>query len=204
MASSVVAARITEAHRVQQARVGAQMVLQMQQIWPLLDPTNLDGSFDRWFGTARPLIAANQAESSRIAANYLRVFKQVEMAGGSAAPISLAERLAAEQAATSLLVTGPVRIKNAMSVGVPLAQAAETAMATSSASAMRLALDGGRTTLMRSIAKDKQAVRWSRVTSAKPCSFCAMLAGRGAVYKSDTVQFEAHDHCMCSAEPAYR
>jgi hypothetical protein len=30
-----------------------------------------------------------------------------------------------------------------------------------------------------------------------------MLAGRGSVYSADTAEFEAHDHCGCSAEPVY-
>jgi hypothetical protein len=30
-----------------------------------------------------------------------------------------------------------------------------------------------------------------------------MLATRGAVFTADTADFEAHDHCSCSAEAAY-
>jgi hypothetical protein len=30
-----------------------------------------------------------------------------------------------------------------------------------------------------------------------------MLAGRGAVYSADTVDFHTHGHCGCTAEPVY-
>jgi hypothetical protein len=30
-----------------------------------------------------------------------------------------------------------------------------------------------------------------------------MLIGRGAVYTEASVDFEAHDHCHCGAEPAW-
>jgi len=43
----------------------------------------------------------------------------------------------------------------------------------------------------------------ARVASANSCAFCAMLASRGPVYKEETVDFEAHDHCTCGSEPVY-
>jgi hypothetical protein len=46
-------------------------------------------------------------------------------------------------------------------------------------------------------------VRYKRVLSSNPCSFCRMLAGRGAVYHEGTASFESHDHCACSAEPVF-
>lgn len=43
---------------------------------------------------------------------------------------------------------------------------------------------------------------WARVlTGERNCSFCAMLASRGAVYKSEkTAGFEPHDRCDCHPE----
>jgi hypothetical protein len=35
------------------------------------------------------------------------------------------------------------------------------------------------------------------------CDFCEMLADRGAVYGEASADFEAHDHCSCSAEPVF-
>jgi hypothetical protein len=43
-----------------------------------------------------------------------------------------------------------------------------------------------------------------RVLGGAGCDFCQMLAGRGEVYSAETADFEAHDHCGCTAEPIYR
>ena len=60
-------------------------------------------------------------------------------------------------------------------------------------------------TLMDSVMRDPQARGWGRVTSAKPCPFCAMLAGRGAVYRTrQTATFMPHLHCACSALPLWK
>ena len=51
--------------------------------------------------------------------------------------------------------------------------------------------------------RDPEAVGWRRVSSGG-CSFCSMLAGRGAVYKSDTARFASHTHCHCTAQPVFK
>lgn len=80
---------------------------------------------------------------------------------------------------------------------------------------VRHALNGGRTFSANAIARDPLAVGWYRVTKEGCCSFCAVLASRGAVYKEDSFdrsdpRFEGdgdvkvHDHCACTKEPIYR
>lgn len=42
---------------------------------------------------------------------------------------------------------------------------------------------------------------WARrLSGAENCGFCAMLASRGAVYGQDSVRFQSHPHCDCTAE----
>lgn len=62
---------------------------------------------------------------------------------------------------------------------------------------------GGWDTIEESVRSDRRALGWQRVTSGDPCAFCAMVASRGPIYKEDTVDFEAHDHCSCEPEPVY-
>lgn len=70
--------------------------------------------------------------------------------------------------------------------------------------AERLVLDAGRKTIVNAVKGDRQARAWARVTEAGACSFCIMLATRGAVYRSEKMaDFEAHDHCRCQAEPVF-
>jgi hypothetical protein len=50
------------------------------------------------------------------------------------------------------------------------------------------------------VEKDKRAKRWARKTSGDPCAFCAMLASRGFVYRSEaSAGFKAHPNCHCTA-----
>lgn len=65
------------------------------------------------------------------------------------------------------------------------------------------ALQPGRDTISRSAARDPAAVGWSRHTATSACEFCRMLAGRGAVYSSDTVRFTAHGDCHCVPQPEW-
>ena len=58
---------------------------------------------------------------------------------------------------------------------------------------------GGRNTITGSVNRGRRKGGWSRVTSGKPCAFCAMLASRGPIYSERTVHFRAHDGCSCSA-----
>jgi hypothetical protein len=67
----------------------------------------------------------------------------------------------------------------------------------------RLVLNGGRDTVTAAAVKDPMARGWERVIEPGACSFCSMLAGRGAVYKSSTVDFRAHDHCHCIGRPVF-
>ena len=68
----------------------------------------------------------------------------------------------------------------------------------------RLTLKGGRQTISEASVTDPAALGWERVISAGACSFCAMLASRGGVYGEHSVEFRAHDHCNCTAEPVFR
>jgi hypothetical protein len=60
-----------------------------------------------------------------------------------------------------------------------------------------------RLTVTRSSVEDPGARGWRRVGRGD-CRFCSMLIGRGAVYTEASVDFAAHDHCNCGAEPAWR
>jgi hypothetical protein len=79
----------------------------------------------------------------------------------------------------------------------------QAALTRTSGAVARHVLNGGRDALLASVAADRKTVGWIRVTSGDPCPFCAMLAGRGAVYAESAADFQSHDHCSCSAEPQY-
>lgn len=222
MASTPEAAELTEGHRLAQARLGAQVVEQIIATWAVLDPEALDRTVAAWLSVALPIIRQHRASSAALAGRYLSTYRTLEL-GSAAQPFTpiLATVLDTPAAATSLTVTGPARIKAATARGVPLDQAVAKAKVSVSKTAMRHALDGGNTTLIRSVEADQQALGWARATSGKPCAFCAMLASRGGVYRSEATarggraasarvggrpnlaKFEVHDGCNCKPEPIY-
>lgn len=202
MAATLQASRLTEAHRLAQARLGAVTVARMRTIWRLLNPDALDATFPDWLAAAYPIVQAQRSTSARLAANYLTAFKTLEL--GTAARIApvLSETADRQSVATSLLVTGPISVKRAMERGVQLARALPVAEAASSAAAMRHALDGGRQTILQTLRADPDARGWVRVASGGACDFCARLDGKR--HPTDDADFPAHDGCSCSQEPAYR
>lgn len=194
--------RLTEAHRLTQAKIGALAVLRMRSIWRLLNPDDLDGTFGDWLLAATPIVQAQRAVSARTAASYLAAAKTLSLGPGRRSAPVLADEIDPAVLATSLLVTGPLSVKRAMTRGVTLDRALDTAQASSAAAAMRHAVDGGRQTILRTVRADPDARGWQRVASGNACKFCSELDGK--FHRDDTADFPAHDGCSCSQEPVYR
>lgn len=204
MAATAGARRLTEEHRTLQVQVAARTVTAMRDLWPLMEPTDVDSSFGPWSRSALPVIAEQHTASARLGGNYLSSFKALEL-GLDAEPVApLLATLNTDQVLTSLYVTGPIEVKKQMAAGRTLGEAMDRASASSASSALRLALNGGRDTISDTLSTDPQARGWARVTSRRCCSFCAMLAARGPVYGAASVRFRAHDGCACTVEPVYR
>lgn len=64
--------------------------------------------------------------------------------------------------------------------------------------------DHARYTVARNAVRDRAAKGWQRVGVGEcKAGFCDMLIARGAVYTEASADFAAHDHCQCSAVPAW-
>jgi hypothetical protein len=199
--ATLLARQLTEAHRLAQVRLGAQTAALVAATFPLLNPDDLTGSFPTWLQVVSPIVQAQRAKSSGLAAGYLSTFRTLEL-GEDFDPI-LAGDVADEALATSMLVTGPIAIRSRLGAGFDLARTLDMSMAGAAAAGMRHALNGGRETIVETVRADHRARGYERVTSGAACDFCEELAGRGAVYSEDSADFESHDHCSCSAEPVY-
>jgi hypothetical protein len=200
-------ARLTEAHRVAQARLGAETVRDVLALWPLLDPEAIDATVERWLRAVVPYVGRQQARSAELSKVYVETFRAVELGAPVESTVEVVSPARAA-AVTSLSVTGPVKLKQLLGRAVPVERAVQDAAVSVSRSAMRVALAGGRETVAVAVRSDREALGWARATSARPCGFCAMLASRGPVYKQDTALFTAsgskfHDACACTAEPVY-
>jgi len=201
MARSADSARLIEAHRVAQVRLGAIVAAQGADLWRrLVDPADLDGSVPAFLRAVAPLVETNRVGSARLAAGFYGALR-----AGELGPTGFVAELAGapEPAAlvTSLTVTGPIRVKAAMLAGRPLDSAMRKAEVSVAGAAMRHALTGGRETLLRSVRSDRRAKGWERVTSGSACEFCQEVASSGPF--TGDASFDAHDHCSCSAAPVF-
>jgi hypothetical protein len=201
MAVTDAGAQLTAAHRQAQLQIRAQALQAYVAAWPLWhgDETSFQGLLD----VVAPLIRATHGLSASLAASYFTAFRAAEQIPGDSAPV-LAATIDDSLVRGTLHVTGREMTRQALEAGQSPQAAMRSALIRTSGTTTRLVLAGGRDTIIESSAKDKLAVGWARVTADKPCAFCALLAARGPVYTHETVDFKAHDHCSCAAEPHYR
>lgn len=214
MARTVEGAALTSQHRQRQLALRAAVIRDLTLLWPLWTLDNFE-SFDQFIAATVPLIRSRHRDSAGVAANYFQTFRTVEGIGGDA-PIRIPDRPPPDKLTVSLRSTGLAGTAKAFQAGKSPQAARQAGFVRMSGAATRHVLDGGRETIMRTAASDSRAQGWQRTTTSDPCAFCAMLASRGPVFKSRqsatagsvfsqaVMDFRAHDHCSCNAEPVYR
>lgn len=188
---------LTETHRRAQLAIRAQVLIDLHRLWPSMDWANITKTYPAWATSVAALVDRHRLASAALAAAYLRAFRAASGVTGTA-PIVLAGPVPDTQLDTALRVTAVYSVKAAATRGVSAPEAMANAYVRSSAAISRLVLAGGRDTITSTLAADKRASGWVRVTSGNPCAFCAELAGNPS-----STSFQAHDGCGCSAEPVY-
>lgn len=200
MARTAAGASLSEAHRQGQLRVRASALRAFLALWPVWDGS--EGSFKRLTDATFPVVAFHHSLSSALAMAYYEAFRTTERVGGTATPRA-ATAIGEERVKGTLFVTGAQMARQAMAAGQAPQAAMQTALVRTSGTVTRLTLEGGRDAIVQSSAADGECRGWARVTSGSCCAFCAVIASNGAVFSEETADFEAHDHCACSGEPAY-
>lgn len=204
------------------AKIAALIALYYQRRVNVEDP----GSIERWLELMIPRLirtADTEAERARLYFETIRFLEIGERLGAEAAT-----GMVDDGVRKSLLTVGPYDMVNKMRVietqdvspTQRRALVAEAKAATTkklAAAVVRHAQAGGRQTIHRAAEQDAVALGWVRVTRAKPCAFCAMLASRGLQYRSfkegsfdeSDARFtgdgdaKVHDGCGCSLKPVY-
>ena len=176
---------------------------QMDVAWDLLDLDRLDATRAQWLAHAVEIVSSHQALAADVAAEFCQDWAQVFTGRGMDVlrPGLQADHVIRE-ITTALDAQGPAGIKDRIAKGVSPPAAARAAREAVKAAGARRVREADRQTVMRSAAADPRATGWRRITHGG-CKFCNMLAGRGEVYTADTVRFASHDHCRCTAVPAY-
>ena len=200
MALTDIGTQLTEVHRQRQLQVRSQTLADLLALWPAFDLADIDGTWPPVEAGLVTLIMARRRESSQIAADSYRTFRQVERIPGD-----VTVRPAADPDRTLLTATlrilGPIGAKKQISRGARNVSA--DTLTRVSGSTTRQVLEAGRETLTRTLRDDPRSRGWRRITDSDPCEFCAGLADEGVTAKTSAAGFAAHDHCGCTAEPAF-
>ena len=201
--------RATESHRRDQVSLRARMLVEVIREWRVLDPYRLDETGPTWMRLVMSIVGAYREQSSQRAWQYYEQFREFELPRQVPLPRQPWPEWDRTATETSLLVKGPIGIKHRTGQGIDPVRASRVALVEVQGAATRHALAGGRSVLDDAVSRDPVALGWARVTSASPCSFCAMLASRGPVYKSRRSASTAsdgaryHDGCACTTEPVF-
>lgn len=203
------AAQLTDRYRIDQAQTAGRTQAALALAFrTLLDPSRVDATFPAFLNAATVIIGSERDAAARLALAYYYAHRA---ALGVTAPYTpvYAGAINPAQVGTGLLVAGPVTVKQALLRGGTLEEAFSLALALTLGTAYRYAADGGRLSIQDTAEADETALGWARVTDGNPCYFCAMLASRGPVYKSERHALRRkdgrryHNGCGCMAEPVY-
>jgi hypothetical protein len=206
--------RLSETHRRTQERIAdalARVLLAQYARTVAVGYTN-DTLVEEWLSVMVPLIRVSRERSTAVAGSFYR-----QAAGLAGRPPQLyeADPLPNEAIRTSLRVTGVIGIVEKIEAGKSLERAIIEAGSAAAGAADRHVLNGGRSLIRNSIARDPNVLGYYRQTRDGCCSFCAVLASRGPVYKADSFadsdprfigndsDVKVHDHCHCQIVQVY-
>lgn len=229
MANTELGRQLTVRHRERQLQLRAAVLQQFMRLWPVWNVGDPQ-SFDLLVQAALPVVRSGQQASGVLSRDYYRAYRMVEEITGQTPSVALAQ-FNEEQVRSSMYATGEAQARRSIASGFPLDEVKRTALVTMAGSVTRHVANGGRQTLVDTIREDNQAIGWERMTGRDPCAFCAMIASRGAVFKSaesaSKVGFGSdaaargfadphgrirgtrnrgqsyHDHCQCYVEARF-
>lgn len=203
MATTDLGNRLTAAQRAAQIQLRTATVRDLLRIWQIFDPADIGGSWAKLEPVLVALIQSRFPMSAQIAARYLPEYRRAEQITGSIIP-TIPDTPLTDAIVPNLRYVGPKNALKLHELGRQPSQVARITLSNIEGELARQILNGGRATIVETTHRDPQARGIARITDGSPCSFCALLASRGAVYLSEeTASFDAHRKCGCTAEPSY-
>lgn len=209
--------RLTDEHRLAQLSIGANAAIISGALWSMLDPYDLDRSRGNWLEASLRAARMQFNQSSSVADSYVTSYQAVEALDGSG--IVVQPRFDPARIGRDLDLAGPQYIKALIGQGYDPESAHAYAMSRMQGISQKHAMSGGRGLIENSNNQDRRAIGYRRVTGPDPCTFCSMLASRGAhfgaqkahsVYRSEETALissadggKYHIHCQCTAEIVY-
>jgi hypothetical protein len=220
--------RLTTAYRSTQVqRAAAVAALVAAYYRSKVDPED-PAAVDRWIDLMLPKILGQHDNIAQRAAAYATTLRRLELPNEPALVFEPSVGAVTEQVRKSLQVVGPGDYLNKMrdirrldvsptQVRALMRDAKDVTARKVMASTVRHVQNGGRQTLVDAATSDVTTIGYVRVTKAKPCFFCAMLASRGldgGLYQEDSFAasdprftgegtVKVHDECQCTYKPVY-
>lgn len=210
----------------------------------LVDPDNIAVSSRSWLAEAVTAILQGRERAYTLASAYALAVRRIQIPGATPIHIPKPPPPPLEKIQTSLVYTGvrdlaiklgripePIDPADTFSVE-PVTEsdreryarereswrqmrqkAMEVSGAKAAASAYKEVVNGARDTTDE-LVRTNTALGYMRITKAKPCAFCLMLASRGPVYREDSFdqsnvrftgpgQHKVHDTCGCTLRPLF-
>ncbi|MCT6900145.1 MAG: EndoU domain-containing protein [Bifidobacterium sp.] len=209
MALTSEGAVLTDRHRRSQVRLAITADSQARRLWDSsLNLADLDASQPVWKQTMLNLLETWYHISQQEALLYLPQFRQAELEGGSGIRVAV-PRFDRDAVGGQLDWMGSTNVKWHLSMGQTQQDAYEAARRLFLGAFHEAVLAGGRGTVQEWARKDPRAIGYRRVADGNPCTFCAMLVGRGPVYTSERKALSQrgggayHPHCGCTVEVVY-
>ncbi|MFF3324962.1 hypothetical protein [Streptomyces sp. NPDC002889] len=182
----------------------------------LIDPERLQDSLPLWMDAVRALVGQYGAASATLAARSYDGQRDAANVPGrfdaqpASAPPDEQVEASLRWATKDLWATDEEQAP----FDVRLAQAEQRAQAV----AQKLVADQGRATIREAVDRDRGAAAYARAAALGGCSFCKLMASRGAVYKNaqtagreanerftgDASVVKFHDNCHCTIIPVFR
>jgi hypothetical protein len=186
------------------------LVRDMRGLRRLIIPGRLEQSLPDWMTAVRTLVGQYGTVSAGLAADYYDAERVAAQVTGRFT-VPLLDPPPDEQVDSSLRWAtkdvwerDPDAPATTEAQQQPVEARIEQAEKKAEAVAQKLVTDQGRGTIREAVQQDPQATAWARSAALGACSFCKLLAIRGAVYKRETVRFRSHDGCHCGILPVFK
>jgi hypothetical protein len=202
-ASLAAQARLAAGFYSAQAFLAAASVRDILTVWSQLNQQDVRSSWPALRTALSALIQNRYSQAATLGQSYYQQARQAANIPG-VADVVTPEMPSDDLIGAVLDATGPYGMLGRIKQGQQVTQAAQNSGVIMAGAGQRLITNGARQAVLQSVKADAKAVGWMRVTGPNPCAFCAMLSSRGFSYKSEgSASFQAHDHCMCQAVPAW-
>lgn len=227
-AQAQASARLTSAYKTQQNRDAAKIAALIAVYYRTRVDVEDPKAVEAWLDLMIPRLIRSSDTGARDASAFFRALRAIEVPGAPKFTPSPSLGAIDEGVRKSLLAVGPFDYMNKaadirrldvspVQQQALLREAKDVTSTKVAAAVVRHAQAGSRQTIHDNSAEDKVALGWVRVTRAKPCAFCAMLASRGITYRAfKEHSFEmsdsrftgegnakVHDECGCALKPVY-